>query len=517
MKEETIVFSGLSDMGRKRTNNEDAFVAEQLNSHTVLAVAIDGVGGYEGGEVAAAIAQEEIPAYLKEFNRGERMELLKQAVVAANNAIFTRRQSDPERSSMSCVLTSALIDTQQKVVDMVHVGDTRLYQFYHGVLTKLSHDHSLVGYREEIGDLTEEEAMHHPQRNIISRDVGSGMHEVGDRDFLEAVEFPLLPNSIFLLCSDGLTDLVTSRQITEVLQQSITLEAKAQALIDAANEAGGKDNITVVLVEYQAEELPAQQLDIVPTERSEEMLLTAGEPCIRKEMVKSGKFTRLWQKRRDVLSLSVLSISLITLIVLLIFHSPKIHVYLLYPAAVTLLFIACVCPLWLIAHDWQSIVVRQKSSWKFCGITSLHFLLIVFLLVSHFMKPELYAEMLNACIYTEVPLCLYQACVFVVVPAIIFRRSGRASLFKRLKVLGRAFTYVLSHAIIFVTAAYLYLHRHEQLYDAMRQICQESDGRDKLITQYSGFFTLLAIALILCTFSMNIAKIELGKMTGEGE
>ena len=252
--EEKLMYYGLSDMGKQRTNNEDAYIAEQLDENTILAVAIDGVGGYEGGEVAAEIAKTEIPKYLHEFQNGERIELLKQAVICANNAIYDRRQFDKARPDMSCVLTSAIVDKDRKVIDMVHVGDTRLYQYRHGELRKLSHDHSLIGYREEVGDLTEEQAMHHPQRNVISRDVGSGKHGVEDRDFLEAEEFPLLPNSTLLLCSDGLTDLITSKQIVEILKQNHPIEEKAQALIAAANEAGGKDNITVVLVEYQAEE-----------------------------------------------------------------------------------------------------------------------------------------------------------------------------------------------------------------------------------------------------------------------
>lgn len=272
-----IRYYGQTDMGRQRTNNEDAFIAERLDDTCVLAVAIDGVGGYEGGEVAAAIAQTEIPRYLHEFRNGERLELLKQAVVYANNVIFERRQQDAARPNMSCVLTSALVDVNRRVIDMVHVGDTRLYQYHHGELRKLSHDHSLIGYREEMGDLTEEQAMHHPQRNVISRDVGSAKHEVADRDFLEAEEFPLLANSILLLCSDGLTDLITSKQIVAILQQEVFLQAKAQALIDAANEAGGKDNVTVVLVEYIAEEkaIPAKQAaqgattypEVLPTTR----------------------------------------------------------------------------------------------------------------------------------------------------------------------------------------------------------------------------------------------------------
>lgn len=285
MNAENLIFYGQTDVGRQRTNNEDAFVVEQLDEHTVLAVAIDGVGGYEGGEVAAEMAQKEIPAYLKEFTRGERLELLKQAVVCANNAIYDRRRLDTARPDMSCVLTAALIDAGRKVVDMVHVGDTRMYQFHHGELRKLSHDHSLIGYREEIGDLTEEEAMHHPQRNVISRVVGSDHHEVGDSDFLEAAEFPLLPNSTFLLCSDGLTDLITSKQIVAILERSISLEEKTQALIDAANDAGGKDNITVVLVEYQAEEVVSPIIendDLQIEEQHEETLLDMPDTKKRK-------------------------------------------------------------------------------------------------------------------------------------------------------------------------------------------------------------------------------------------
>ena len=251
---ENIFICGLTDTGKRRTNNEDAFVAEKLDDNAVLAVVIDGVGGYEGGEVAAEIAQREIPSYLKEFNRGERLELLKQAVVCANNTIFDRRQLDTARPNMGCVLTSALIDADRKVIDMVHVGDTRMYQYHNGELLKLSHDHSYVGYCEEIGELTEEQAMHHSRRNEISRSVGEERHGVSDQSFLEAEEFQLLPNTILLLCSDGLTDMITSKQIVAILERDLSLDEKAQALIDAANEAGGKDNITVVLVEYQAEE-----------------------------------------------------------------------------------------------------------------------------------------------------------------------------------------------------------------------------------------------------------------------
>lgn len=253
---------GKTDMGRVRTNNEDAFVAQKLwDENTYLAIAIDGVGGYEGGEIAADIARRTIPEFLLASSNGERVELLKQAVTAANNAIFDAREADPEHGQMSCVLTAAIIDIAQREISMAHVGDSRLYSFHHGELKKLSHDHSLIGYREEIGDLTEEEAMHHPQRNVIGRDVGSQKHKANDDDFIEARVFPLFPNTTLLFCSDGLTDMITSSTITLILSQKGSLEGKASSLIKAALDAGGKDNVTVVLFEYLSDEP-----DIIPEE-----------------------------------------------------------------------------------------------------------------------------------------------------------------------------------------------------------------------------------------------------------
>ena len=114
----------------------------------------------------------------------------------------------------------------------------------------------MVGYREEIGELTEEEAMRHPQRNVIGRDVGSTFLENGNTDYVETATFPLLPHSTLLLCSDGLCDMVTSNQMIDILQQTISIEEKVNALITAANNAGGKDNITVILIETEFEEEP---------------------------------------------------------------------------------------------------------------------------------------------------------------------------------------------------------------------------------------------------------------------
>lgn len=246
----TITFFGNTDMGQIRSNNEDAFIAQHIwDKKHILAVAIDGVGGYEGGEIAASLAQKSIIEYLESYYNGERLELLKQAVIFANNRIYSERKNLPQYSSMSCVLTAVLVETESRRINMAHIGDTRLYQYTNGKIVKLSHDHSLIGYREEIGELTEEEAMKHPQRNVIGRDVGSQFLESSGNDYIEVESFPLIPNSILLLCSDGLCDMITSEQMKIELEKEIPVKEKVDNLIKEANKAGGKDNITVVLVE----------------------------------------------------------------------------------------------------------------------------------------------------------------------------------------------------------------------------------------------------------------------------
>jgi serine/threonine protein phosphatase PrpC len=265
-----IQFFGKTDMGKLRTNNEDNLIFQHIwDDNHVLGVAIDGVGGYEGGEVAAEIAKTVIVEYLKKYPNGERLILLKQAVTEANNCIFEESQKQLKFSQMSCVLSAVLVEVKKKQINMVHVGDSRFYQFHNGILTKLSHDHSHVGYREDMGDLTEEEAMNHPKRNEISRLLGDQKHQPYDRDFIEAKTFPLLPNSILLLCSDGLTDLVTKVEMREILTQTSSLEQKVQDLIDKANEKGGKDNITVVLIDYQSEEDIENGLAVIEHEELE--------------------------------------------------------------------------------------------------------------------------------------------------------------------------------------------------------------------------------------------------------
>lgn len=269
----TVNFSGKTDLGCIRTNNEDAFLVCNIwDDQHVLAVVIDGVGGYEGGEVAAALAQETILEYLKINTEGDCLKLIKEAVISANNRIFSERNQNPSLSNMSCVLTASLVELDSMRVNIAHVGDTRIYQYASSHMEKLSHDHSLVGYREEIGDLTEEEAMTHPQRNIISRDVGSCLLTFSDNNYVEVASYPLESKAQLLLCSDGLCDMITSKKMAEVLSQEISVEQKAESLIDEALKAGGRDNVTVVIVDVCSDaEIPDEEFKPEVIESIKEM------------------------------------------------------------------------------------------------------------------------------------------------------------------------------------------------------------------------------------------------------
>ena len=244
--------AGQTDVGRHRQDNQDTFVSTALwSAHNALLVVIDGVGGYAGGAQAASLAREAIVHYMT-APTGDPLTMLREAVVHANNEIVRHGQQDPSLARMCCVLTAVVADAETRRILYVHVGDTRLYRFRQQQVEKLTHDHSLVGVREDANQLTEREAMRHPRRNEILRDVGSVMHRLDDPDFLESGETDFLPGDGLLLCSDGLTDMLTREQLTDVLAQPLSVEEQITELIRQANEHGGHDNITVVLAQYPA-------------------------------------------------------------------------------------------------------------------------------------------------------------------------------------------------------------------------------------------------------------------------
>jgi serine/threonine protein phosphatase PrpC len=241
-------FYGITDTGRQRDNNEDTFLAERVqNNRYLLACVIDGVGGYEGGEVAAAIARDTILNYMK-VPSGTIGTMLKESIFAANEKIYAEKMQGRGKEQMACVLTLAVVDLEGNMFYYAHVGDTRLYLFRDGSLVKITKDQSFVGFLEDSGRLTEEAAMSHPKRNEINNALGFDPKISAQPDYIDAGESPFLPGDLLLLCSDGLTDLVDSKSISAVLSTQQSLEQKGIMLVDAANDAGGKDNITVVLV-----------------------------------------------------------------------------------------------------------------------------------------------------------------------------------------------------------------------------------------------------------------------------
>ncbi len=259
-------YFGITDPGKVRTNNEDAFVvARQAGSARILAAVIDGVGGYEGGEVAAAIASDCITVLLDQPIQDVAASL-RASLVEINSRIIAARAAQSGRANMACVLTLVLADPETNQFDYVHVGDTRLYLLRGASLVKVSKDHSFVGFLEESNRLTEEDAMRHPKRNEVNKVLGMDPDISTQPDYIDSGSSPFLPGDLLLLCSDGLTDMVDSRQITDLLTTGETLPAKAKALIDAANGAGGQDNVTVVLV--QNPKVPASHVPTMPSTES---------------------------------------------------------------------------------------------------------------------------------------------------------------------------------------------------------------------------------------------------------
>lgn len=223
-----------TDTGRQRPANEDSLLARS----PLFAVA-DGMGGAQAGEVASRMAVDVLQEGIGE-GTGTVAERLTDRVATANTRIFERARTDQGSAGMGTTLTAAYVDTDELVV--VHVGDSRLYRYRDASLERLTDDHSLVEELVRQGRLTPEEAAEHPQRSIITRALGPESEVAIDSEVLAVQD-----DDLFLLCSDGLTTMVGDDGIADLLADDGTLAEKASALVDAANAAGGRDNITVLL------------------------------------------------------------------------------------------------------------------------------------------------------------------------------------------------------------------------------------------------------------------------------
>jgi serine/threonine protein phosphatase PrpC len=264
----TDQFFGITDPGKQRQNNEDTFIAElSANNNFVIACVIDGVGGYSGGEIAAELAREAILHRLDKPS-GEIIPMIIDCFNLANEKILQEKQISKEHSSMACVATLAIVDLERNQFYFAHVGDTRLYLVRDNSLVKISHDQSFVGFLEDSGRLSEEDAMNHPKRNEINKALGLDKHFGTDSDYIETGQSPFLPGDMLLLCSDGLTDMLDSSNIRAIITADDSLKEKGHKLIDAANRNGGKDNITVVLVQNNKTQFTARHDTELPAKKN---------------------------------------------------------------------------------------------------------------------------------------------------------------------------------------------------------------------------------------------------------
>ena len=235
-----VKIAGITHQGRVRRENQDAFYTWK-GDNAAFGLVCDGMGGAMAGNVASAIAAQRFVQVLSAMP-GTPQPRLKRALELANTAVYQRSRSDPSCRGMGTTLVAAFASGAQ--AHILNVGDSRCYLISGTEVRQVSEDHSLVEELVRMGRLTEEEARVHPNRNIITRALGTE-HQVRGDLFSEHLE----PGERLLLCSDGLTNEVSDRELGELMKE--TLEESCQALLQCALDRGAQDNVTVVLLEAE--------------------------------------------------------------------------------------------------------------------------------------------------------------------------------------------------------------------------------------------------------------------------
>jgi serine/threonine protein phosphatase PrpC len=271
-----LVAAGVTDVGRVRDGNEDAFL-EEARRLGVVAVA-DGMGGHRAGEVASATALESLRASMAAGQP------LRDAIVGANDAVLERSVSDQGLHGMGTTLTAGTLGNDGYLL-VGHVGDSRAYLLRDGELTQITNDHSLVEEMVRTGELTPEQAESHPQRSIITRALG-----IDPEVDVDVYPVQLRAGDRILLCSDGLTTMVRSDEIAEILTRVSDPKQAAQLLVDAANAAGGEDNVTAGVGEV-VEEDSTETLAAAPEAFEDEEDTT--EPGPRRKRRRRGRVRRI--------------------------------------------------------------------------------------------------------------------------------------------------------------------------------------------------------------------------------
>jgi serine/threonine protein phosphatase PrpC len=310
-------YARASDTGKKRRRNEDSYVV----APPLFAVA-DGMGGAQAGEVASKLAA----AALKETHpdAASAPEKVTALIQEANRRVYERAASDPTTSGMGTTMTVAIVNGSE--VTIGHVGDSRAYVVRGGRLEQLTEDHSLVNELLKSGKLSREEAETHPQRSVITRAVGT------DPDVdVDAFTFAAGEGDIFLLCSDGLTDMVADADILDIIERHRDdLDRATKALVSAANRGGGEDNITVIAFSIAADgddtvrmdtpvdddtleriPLPTDDTMVVPPEQVEEMFV---EPGSADAVARPQPFTPTARLRLVLTMLALLGVAAVLLV-----------------------------------------------------------------------------------------------------------------------------------------------------------------------------------------------------------
>lgn len=230
---------GLTDVGKARTNNEDAFFSTDREGIFLVS---DGMGGHKAGEVASGLTKEIVSKRLLEHISDESIEeTMREAIIEANNKVRETSQKDSEQEGMGC--TCVVLTLKEQHFHLAHVGDSRIYLYRKGDLKQLTRDHSFVEELFIRGLIKEEEKAGHPFRNQITRYIGSSQ-----KLEIDVTSGPVWNGDTFLLCTDGLTEMVSDVKIKEFLLRELPPKETVEELVNEALKNGGKDNVTVVVV-----------------------------------------------------------------------------------------------------------------------------------------------------------------------------------------------------------------------------------------------------------------------------
>jgi protein phosphatase len=281
-----------TDTGRQRNANEDS-----LFTRSPVFVVADGMGGAQAGEVASKAAAE---SFDRELPQAPPERVLEETIESANRTIHELARKDPGLAGMGTTTTAMIVDLEAEEVAIGHVGDSRAYRFRNGKLERLTRDHSLVEEMRRKGQLTDAQAEDHPQRSIITRALGPEPEVKVD---VQTV--PAQAGDVFLICSDGLTTMLDEDHISRLLARASSMEAAVRALVDEANRAGGRDNITVVAFRLEDAAAPVRAgADDAPPAASEGATLigaSAEEAGLTATEVRRRAAAEAARKRRDEL------------------------------------------------------------------------------------------------------------------------------------------------------------------------------------------------------------------------